>query len=106
MGVELCGLVDRLSMHFHASLSAVHLQALYRQKKFDSALKVLNQAIQINKSNHIPKFHKAMVLESLGRTEVCQLEECIPSCCCYNATLFHTHTHTPPFPKTRMHWLN
>ena len=65
--------VSTISIHL-SWFNLLALQALYRQKKFESALKVLNQAIRINKSNHIPKFHKALVLESLGRPQVCRGE--------------------------------
>ena len=63
----------------HISLSLL-LQAQFRQGNLHKALHSLNQAIAINSSNPIPRFHRAKVLEAIGKPEVsgmyCTSYEC------------------------------
>ena len=53
----------------------VHLQAQFRQGDLMKALYSLGQAISINSNNPIPRFHRAKVLEALGRQEVSEFLE-------------------------------
>ena len=50
-------------------------QAQFHQNKLDLALISLDRATAINSSNPIPRFHRARVLETLGRLEVCAWED-------------------------------
>ena len=60
-----------LTLNNQSSIAYTQL-ALIQQKlgHYNNALVTIDKALMCNSSNHLPKFHKALILESMGKFTV------------------------------------
>ena len=67
---EICS-KRALSINYSSSVGYTQLALILQQQgKLKDALSTVNHAVSLNTSNNLPKFHRALIQESIGKYDV------------------------------------